>query len=177
MGVVKNLVQSLDRWGLSYDIEFWDLRGKWIENCNKKPEFIIRKMCEHKTDIVWLDADAVVQEYPIYFDVLREDIGVCYEDFAQALPEKLQSGTLYFKRNSRVVHTLNTWRKRGEKHSNLLDQRLLRDTLLGEHFQAHKISLFFFPQSYYHIFDIMEDWGKPVIEHFQASRKYRRGNG
>ena len=140
--------------------------GSWTINCNKKADFIKKKLLEHKKTVVWLDADAVVKEYPKYFDIINEDIGVFYRN-----REELISATLFFKYNGRVIQVLDRWIKQSNLGPFIFDQGHLKNVLNG--FMKDKVSIFYLPNSYNKFFD-MDIVDKPIIEQFQASRKLRR---
>ena len=164
---VKRLICSLKKFNLDYDIENIESLGSWDLNTNYKATFIKKKLLKHKQPIVWLDADSEVVKYPKYFDVIEEDIGVCYENLS-----KLKSGTIYFNHTDKALKILNRW-EINSKNTNITDQMHLQQVLRGEYIESHNVTLFCLPSSYYCIYDIMKDWTEPVIKQYQASRRHR----
>jgi len=142
--------------------------------CNYKSEFVKRKLLQHKKDIVWLDADAVVQQYPILFDVLDEDVAVHYRH-SDHEGDTLHSGTIYFRYNQEVLNMVDKWIEHCKCKTETFDQRSLQSAVRVFYNERHKIRVMCLPDSYFQIYDLM-NWGKPVIEHFQASRKFRGKN-
>lgn len=165
--IVEELKSSLDKFSIPYDIEERESLGNWLLNCNHKPIFIKDKFLKHKKNIVWIDADAVVYKYPKYFDVIEEEVGVYADrnwDF--------KSGTVFFSYNEKTLGFIDTWNYFCKENSKDFDQLNLKRAISECYYQKHNISVFFLPHTYCQIFDLM-NWGEPVIEQHQASRKFR----
>jgi hypothetical protein len=115
-------------------------------------------------NIVWLDADAVVQQYPALFDDMDADIAVHYKD-----GKELLSGTMYFSNTEKARELLREWIALAETTKDVTQpQSVLQELLRSGKYLVHKL-----PAPYTLIFDLMSHLGPPVIEHFQASRKGR----
>ena len=168
--VVKGLIGSLKKFKLDYDVEEIESLGSWDLNCNHKASFLLRKLKEHQTPVIWVDADAVVRKYPTYFDVIQEDIGVHYENM-----NSLKAGVVFVNNTEPAKKVLERWKKNSETQPKIFDQKHLQSVLRGEYIETHNATVFFLPDSYYHIFDIHK--GEPVLEHYQESRRFRRKYG
>lgn len=151
---------------LDYDVQGINSLGSWDLNTNHKATFLLKKLEEHKAPIIWIDADAVVRKYPSYFDIIKEDIGVHYENMTS-----LKSGVVFVNNTESAKEVLRRWQRNSEKEPKIFDQKHLQSVLRGEYIETHRATVFFLPDSYYHIFDLSK--GEPVVEHFQASRKLR----
>jgi len=153
---------SLDVHGCEHDIELVDSDGSWEKNCAQKPGFIRRMRKKHKgRRIVWLDADAIVQQKP---ELLSKLNGA---DFAaHTLAGELLSGTLYFAPTNRATRLVTRWNKEQAATPTEWDQRTLARALVG--WKGEHADL---PSEYCRIFDNRKQKGVvPVIRHMQASR-------
>jgi hypothetical protein len=161
---VERLKQSL----LEHDIEF-EIRKvapfkSWTEATNYKPELILKYLKHYsKHNIVWLDADAIVQQYPALFDEIDCDMAVHYRDNREIL-----GGTVYVQNNEGGMALTEEWVKVSRETPQLNDQGALQQVLRNTKYNIYKL-----PAPYTLIFDLMKHQGPPVIEHFQASRKGR----
>jgi hypothetical protein len=115
-------------------------------------------------DIVYIDADAVFKSYPLLFDKFEQDIGVVvyrnYETF---------SGTIYLANNHRVHKLVDDWQEYCFKYPGFLEQLMLEKALVEN---KHLLSVMNLPFSYCKVFDDPVVFA-PVIEQYQASRKFK----
>lgn len=170
--------KSIRRFGFEVEVSAVESRGSWLSNAQYKAQFILDKLVEKKRDIVWLDADSIVNSYPTLFDNFDGDIGVHICDWKRHTggrrdQKELLGAVMYCRYNAKVVALLKAWVKavalEPKRWEQLTLQYLLADTILGK-----SIKLVEFPAEYCTIFDTMVDVKEPVIEQFQASR-YLRG--
>ena len=181
---VKNLISSIDKFNLLSYIEKIDNSTSWKEtgngdaipivdkywrtSVNYKPHFIKKCLDQFDENIVWVDADARIRQYPSLFEDIEHDVAIHFRDGKECL-----TGTVFFKNNQGSRDIINTWiSKYNEDPCGSGNQRTL-----GRVLNTRKFTML--PASYTLIFDLMKDQGPPVIEHFQASRKKRliSGNG
>jgi hypothetical protein len=166
-GHIERLKDSLVDHGIDNYIEEIPRSGGWIANVDYKPVFILKCLEMFDENIVWLDADAVVQQYPVLFDDIDADIAVHYKS-----GKELLSGTMYFSNTEKSKELLREWiALRETKNGVTQPQQVLEELLRGGKYLVHKL-----PAPYTLIFDHMRHLGPPVIEHFQASRKGRKLN-
>ena len=165
---VKNLVSSLNRFKLPMDIVAVPSLGSWQANTQYKAYFIKQMLIKHfPKDILYLDADARVQQYPGLFDTVDFDVGVIYQ--AQI---ELISSTLYFANKAKVMELVDRWIKCCLLDTKTWDQRLLQ-YVLEEESQDLNLKIQHLPQTYCQIYDFAKD-EEPVIEQFQASRRLKK---
>lgn len=171
--IVEGLTSSLKRFDIPYDIEAVEDKGGWMANTYYKPYYIRRKLDEHKEDLVWIDADAVVKKYPKYFDIIEEDIGVYIRRRSRFYGE-LVANLIFLKNNKAVKKLIDDWiMLEGEDtDKRALEQTYLERALLENDTAKHAVRTFYFPNSYSVIKDIT-DWEEPVIWNSQASREFR----
>lgn len=149
-------------------------------NANYKPQFIYETMLLFSDkDIVFLDADAELLQYPTLFDTLDCDIACHILDwqrwYGHSLGTKeLLPGTLYVRNNEKMQAFIKLWAELS-KNSYKWDGIILKELL-----QVSDINFKELPLSYCYIKTLPN--GKeprikidnPVIVHNQVSRKYRR---
>jgi hypothetical protein len=146
-----------------------DNLGSWQKNTHYKPIFLKECLDKFKMPIVYVDSDAIIRQCPVLFDVIDADIAVHYRENRELL-----SGTMYLNYNENVLRLLNAWIAACEKYPDKWEQRILEQllNLTGEWLGI--LNIYHLPASYCQIFDIMKNEGEPVIEHFQASRRYKK---
>jgi len=165
-GNAERLMESLDGFGLDYEVEVYEDRGSWVDNCAYKAEFIY-EMHQRHGRVVWLDADCVVRKEPALFKSLNADVA-----FHRFKGKELLSGTLFFNDTEGAEKLINSWVRRNKEKPGVWDQKNLDDAVKG----LPELEISILPPEYCFIFDLSKShYGKldPVIEHFQASRQFR----
>jgi hypothetical protein len=154
-------------------------KGSWRVNLNYKSECILRAMDEFPgKDIVFVDADAVIRSWPTMFDDLSQtrmhDLAAHYFQWRATSPLELLTGTLWVANTERGRDLVAEWDRMGRAHPETRHQRCLQ--MVAENTAGLRIAML--PVEYTCIFDAPARRGKTaVIEHFQASRKYRHQVG
>ena len=165
---ILSLKASLEAHGINHFLKRYNSRGGWEANTRMKPVFVdycLTKFAD--TDIVYLDADAVVRKPLTEFDNMVSDVMMLFH------PTKA-SGKWYLRISAGTVAVRNTpggrkfaklW-KAGEAKAtaSTVDEDLVYmafDNMAG-------VSITVLPLDYYKIFDAPGE--NPTIEHFQASR-------
>ena len=117
-----------------------------------------------KKNIVWLDADSIVEKEPTLFKEIDKNFGVHYID------GQFASGTLFFKNNNISRNILKDWISENSKNENAWDQVTLSKIINDK----YKNEEYILPKEYCSIFDRKgyQDIDK-VISHWQASRKLK----
>lgn len=137
----KRLAESCRVLGIEADIEGYPDRGSWVDNCNIKPEFILRKLNEEVDCLVWVDADATVVAYPRLFEQTPVDFGVRAEPGGPTrtpvgrepirLPDNwpsdmenmwFNSGTLFFRKCADAIELVEAWLEYSRTMSRAWDQ-------------------------------------------------------
>ena len=149
--------------------------GSWRANLNFKSQSIIDAMAYYPDrDIVFVDADAVVRSYPTLFDELSErrvsDIAVHF-----LADRELLSGTLWLRNDERGMEIAQRWHDVAKRTPQQRHQQCLAIALRALRDEGRPAKICRLPIEYTCIFDHPLRRGKTaVIEHFQASRRYRR---
>lgn len=166
------LEQSLMKYGIPYHIAAVPNLGSWLKNTHLKAVFmknILEKF--YGVDIVWTDADSIFHSYPKLFDTIDCDIALHFRDW-RPIPGELLIGTIYHRNNGKVRKLINDW-IRFNRHNKLQRAQLNFESVFKQNKKDLKVVKL--PIEYCCIFDDEKRSRiKPVIEHFQASRKYRQ---
>jgi hypothetical protein len=119
--IVKGLVSSLEKFDLPYKIYKRPSLNDWDKNARQKSRVIAEALEEFSQPVVWLDADAIVQQYPILFDSLDCDMG-CHVRSNKGF--SIFSSTLYFGNTSMSKEIVNDWADRCERGEKELDVKI-----------------------------------------------------
>ena len=174
----QRLIDSCKNLGLNYDIQGVQNFGSWQSNTRYKANFMLNMLHAHPGKrILYVDCDAVIHETPDLFINYSADISVRYQDFSYRKNECL-SGTIYMENNLKTKRLCEFWANTNRTEGP--NAKTLEQVNLGRAIDKMVTSegLIFknLPPEYTFIFDSMRKIypdAKPVIEHFQASRKYR----
>jgi len=175
----KILFKSLNKLGLNYDISGVKTLGSWQANTRFKAGFMLDMLIKHPNHrLLYVDVDAVVHQSPDLFKNYNCDIAVRWQDFRWRKNECL-SGTIYMENNERTKLICKLWRDinvNEGNESNRMEQWNL-DTVINK-MKADDPNFTYknLPPEYTMIFDSMRGMYPnivPVIEHFQASRRFK----
>jgi len=185
----QQLIKSIARQGIrDFKVELRPQLGSWERNTQYKAPFILEKLLEGDP-VVWTDADSRIKQYPMLFDSLMCDVAFFYltreqvPDFklpsnstlSQELVDRdgyLQSGTMFFNYTPKAIELLRKWISINDSDHVQWDQWTLQTAVN----QISELQVGRLPPEYCWIDGISADiFGsrKPVIEHMQASRKYK----
>lgn len=166
--IVKDLVASVERFGLRSDIRKMKDRGSWQANTSAKPEFIKEMLKVHPNEtVVWVDADAVFLESPCMLYDLECDIAAhMYRG------RELLGGTVLFGPKSQYV--VDTWLEEIKNNPTIWEQKNLAKAVQKTNCDFKEL-----PPEYCFIYDLSKRHYPrtiPVIEHHQASRKFNENS-
>ena len=171
------LKASLEELNLEHDIVGIKNLGNWESNTKMKPK-VIKDMLDKYPDysIVYVDSDAIIRSKPELFYNIKEDIGVRYQDFSHRKTPECLSGTIYFANNERSKQLCDLWiSKCGSTKIKILAEQSVLPIAIEE-MKSNGLTVMNIPPEYTFIFDTMKKIypkAEPVIEHFQASRRFR----
>ncbi|MCV0371166.1 hypothetical protein [Filomicrobium sp.] len=165
---VLRLKASLDTLGLNYHLKCVEYKGSWEATTRVKPSFVVEclnKFPEH--DVLYLDADAVVNDKPAFFDTVTTDVALLFAPTKRGRKPLLSiaAGTLYIRNTLGGRKFAEHWRDQ-EKRTGLLT--LDEDMIYMAFPNFEGITFTALPRAYSKIFD--SEGPNAVIEHFQASR-------
>ena len=179
---VQNLIASCQQWQLAYHIEPIATFGSWERNCGYKPLFLLEKLQQFRTPILWVDADGVFFKNPEPLATFDSDFAVrINQNWANSHPSKVISGTVYVNATIGGERVLKSWAKAcldslsdPQRTEEFWDQIALRDVIL-QTVPGAKISEL--PAKYMAIIDNPQDQkeiDEIVIGHYQASRRFKK---
>lgn len=175
---IKKLEASLVALGIPYHFFPTQPTGTWRGNLNSKSLVIMNAFdIFPNDDIVFIDSDAIVRSWPYLFDELSEkkayDIAAHFFNYSFERDELL-SGTLWIANQPAGWRIVHKWHAKGLSNPEIRHQKCLKLTLQ----ELPDAKVFRLPLEYTCIFDHPARRGKTaVIEHFQASRRFRRQVG
>lgn len=163
---IEHYLQKINR--VSKDYSDWQRETFFKAN-------FIRNMMDRfpGKDIVWIDADAEVLQYPEAFGDMPGNLA------ARIFQErKLLTGTVYFKNCPEIREVVDDWitlnQKPQDKFRCQQEQMNLQEVIERS---PGKVKFANLPREYCYIFDERESCEDPVIVHRQHSRKFRGTNG
>jgi hypothetical protein len=178
-----SLIASCNSHGIEAEVDGIPSEGSWERNCAIKPFFIRKKLLEKKRPIFWVDADAVFKKKPDFSSMSHSDLAFReMKRFSEDRRFKYFSGSLFLNYTQRGLAFVDRWCEhcqiRIDKKADLqfLDQISLVDLIE----RGEQVRVFPLPIAYAKVFDIDAQEIDPeeiVIEHYQASRRYRFWRG
>lgn len=164
-----------------YTEEVKDL-GNWRKNANYKLIFIKQCLKKFNTDIVWIDADAIINKFPTLFWIIPKeyDLAVHYLDWmlhygrpSDKGKYELLTGTMFFRNNDNGKRLLDKWIEL------TLPSNPQQKTLEKSIKQMPEIKVYKLPRSYCFIVatskgEPLNPLKDPIISHFQKSREMRK---
>jgi Nucleotide-diphospho-sugar transferase len=178
-----NLITSCRSLGIDAEIEGIPSAGSWELNYALKPFYIRNKLLEKKRPVFWVDADAVFKKKPDFSFLKHSDLSFReMKRFSHDRRFKYASGSLFLNYTPQGIAFAEKWcdhcqQKMDRKEEiAFVDQVALVDLI--ERGQAVKI--YPLPLAYCKVFDLdaseIEE-GQVVVEHLQASRRFRHWRG
>lgn len=177
----KYLIPSVKKLNLPHYITEIPNLNNWKEATDYKPIFINNCLTLHKSDLVFIDCDATVNEYPELFDRLNESAGIhiayhylSWETHYGRPKDKdrfeFASGTLYFRNNEKIKQLIIEWIKNTKIYSP--EQKALEIAIK----YSKNLHTFDLPRSYSYINSTPRGepatkLDNPIITHYQASRE------
>lgn len=167
------LIESCEEYGVPIETQGYPSTGSWVRNAALKSIFI-SAMMEKYNDmerLVYIDVDARLRKYPVLFETFEGDLGVHYRNRGNGSKELL-SGTIFIRNNERTHDLIKAWIQHQNRNPNAWDQRTLQK-VVDRDAKRLGVNVVDLPATYCQIFDSMRGVGQPVIEHMQASRRYK----
>lgn len=180
----EQLVKSMAKLGIqNYEVEYRDQVGDWTANTQIKAPFILEKLKQNDA-VVWTDADSRIRQFPTLFDNITTDIAVFYlpkelaggwtppeHALIKDMEYYLQSGTMYFKNNDKVIKLLERWIELNEQDPTQWDQWTLQVAILESDVTVTPL-----PPEYIWMDGVVSTVYKNngiIIDHTQASRRFK----
>ncbi len=147
----------------------------WNEAVRFKPRFIFECMTTFNRDLLYVDADAIFRNVPDWPILEGMDVGVHHFQRSKRHAVELLTGTVYVRNGVETLQFVTEWARLTDNFvgCDTPEQESLRQTVKTF---GSLVRLGNLPPSWCFIFDDMRRMypdTRPVIEHFQASRRYR----
>ena len=176
------LLDSAKEVGIDVNYRIYEDKYTWQQATQLKSKYILEKLKEYDgTPVVYLDADALIHQYPALFDSFEQDVALAYFRltfnpwFAGRKKNELISATLYFgNKGDDSKDLVAHWIQQCKENKNTWDQTVLQNIVDGKT-GFRQVKYGSLPFSYCYIFDstIKDFDGSPVISQTQASREFR----
>ena len=172
----NRLAQSLELFGINYDIQSVTNFGDWWKNTNYKATFMLEMLKKHpEKNLIWMDADSVLRRYPELFHTIDADIAVHTVDWKDyphinKSSSEMLSGTIYIKNTEQMHEFVQEWINQIKADKRVIEQVNLR-RVVGRY--KDRIKVVNLPAEYCTIFDTMATVADPVVEQLQASRRLK----
>jgi hypothetical protein len=120
------LKAELDNHSLNYSIDELPTKRNYMENCLRKPRYILQKITELNTPVVWMDIDCHIKQYP--HDFIDNNFDICAA-IRETRPKEIipESCFIYFNNNDTSINFIKEWIHRAETAVRDLDHLILID--------------------------------------------------
>lgn len=180
---VCKLITSCEKFGLQTVIRGIESFGSWELNCAYKPFYICEVIEQLDQPVLWVDADGCFLKKPLWEKAFDADVSARFHDELNwDHPSKVISSTVFVNATHQGKALLRLWMDETEKqlldpgrNIEFWDQIALRNVL-----QTWEGLFEPMPLIYTKIFDHPMDCllvADPVIEHYQASRRFKKRGG
>lgn len=175
---------SLEKLDIPYKIYPVEPLKNWRQNTNLKPQIVEQALNEINTNILVVDADAKIHDYPVLLNEIPKeyDCGLFYLNWNEWYKNgsdkiELCSGSMYFRNRPICKELVRTWKEIAKKNENhYTDQQNLELALK----KFPELKIYKLPYSYCWINSLpkgqkhnVERPEKVIIEHHQISRTLR----
>lgn len=161
----EKCIETLDKFRLPRLVHGVESRGSWEKNTQIKAEVIRDTLLAHPGPVVYIDADARVENDPVLLDQIECDVAFHYFRGVELL-----SGTLFLGNTPRCRSLVDEWIAENQRFPGQWDQKTLQLVV-----ERHKdIDWLLLPEEYVYIDKLAHTKKPPVIRHLQASRQYKK---
>ncbi len=179
----QHLLPSLEKLSIPYHIEVTENKGSWLKNVAEKPAVAYRALEKYPSkNIVLLDADSEILEYPKLFNEISDEYDLAchflewesWYGYKGDKTKELLSGTIFLRNNDKVKELVKKWYNEANTNHEW-EQRSLARVIVNS-----DVKIFPLPLEYCYI-NTLPNGEKPIVNidnptivHFQASRRYKR---
>ena len=96
---VERLRESLRAFDINHEIYPIESTGNWVKNAQIKAIVIHKALLSMDTNVVWLDADAIVLARPTLFEHSEYDFSAVFQKRPATEQHRLLSGTMFFQKH------------------------------------------------------------------------------
>ena len=121
------LKDELEKHNILYSIDNLISKNDYMENCLRKPRFILEKIQQLNTPVLWMDIDCHIQEFPHDFIDNEYDICVSVRERRQNGEIIPESCFIYFNNTPSSISFIKDFVNHSEKATRDLDHLILID--------------------------------------------------
>ena len=163
-----SLKASLEAHGINHYFKRYERAVSWEATTRIKAAFV-RHCLDHlpQYDILYVDADAVVRQKPVFLDTVKTDLSLLFHPVQTRRHPvmRISLGTFFIRNTAGGRRFAQLWADQEAKAKlTTCDD----DMIIGVFDQLTGVSMTVLPATYYKVFD--QPGEQPVFEHFQASR-------
>ena len=165
--------KRLEQLGLPHDFTSVPKNGSWVENCARKPEFLLDVRQRLRGPLLYIDVDAFVHQDPWpYLADYAGDVAAYIHGGSELI-----SCTILLNDTSATMNLLSEWVKRQKERPKVYDQRVLQDVIEGDEAGDQRFCFQRLPLNFSFVNDRRYPYvyGAPIIEQLQASRVSKHG--
>lgn len=176
---IVRLHDSMERFGLHYQTEHVPGKKGWLEAVMAKPRFILHMLeTLQDSDVFYTDADSSFKKAPDWRILAGLDVAWAHFKGSPVMPAEHLTGSMFFRNTSAVRDFVEDWAEETERGIYAKCFTPEQDSLAVAWARIHgkgEIRFGELPPEYCWFDTCREVYGplEPVIEHRQASRRYR----
>jgi hypothetical protein len=176
------LIASCKKLNLELDFSLVPNLHSWKANTSFKGTFAKEMLNKHNRNVVLLDADAEITQYPKIFSLIPEDCNIAAHYLDQnawyknnSNRKEFLSGSLFLRNNNFTKEIVDKWILALKNNTSLWEQRVLENIII-----ENKVKVFELPLEYCYIREVKTGiaphvlCNNPIIIHNQVSRKLKR---
>lgn len=103
----KELIEDCANLKMPYKIEELPSTGSYLKNTCMKPKFILDKLNELKSPVLWVDVDASLVKYPSFFDTVNGDFAA--RKMSEQRTRTWHVGTMWFNYTPQMIEFIEHW--------------------------------------------------------------------
>lgn len=165
--------KRLEQLGLPHDFTSIPKNGSWVENCARKPEFLLEVRQRLRGPLLYIDVDAFVHRDPWpYLADFDGDIAAYINGDAELI-----SCTLLLNDTPATMRLLSEWAEQQKAKPRVYDQKVLQDLIEHDEEGSQCFKFQRLPLNFSYINDKHYPFvsGDIIIEQLQASRVSKHG--
>ncbi len=182
--IKEYLLKSLSKYpDIGTIIKVIDNLGNWRKNVAQKPKIILEMLNKAFTPLVFLDADATVEQYPKLFDKIPLTYDIAYHKlswktwygYKDSKVTELLTGTMWFNPNDKVKALCQDWYNEAITNNEWEQKSLARILSKRKDIKVYPLPIeYCFMNSRPENQPPLISDKNVVIRHYQCSRDFKR---
>ena len=139
------LAEECDNLKIEHVIEELQSTGSYLKNTCLKPAFILEKLLELNSPVLWVDVDGSVLKFPTLMNQIQPRADFAAKRMAPERSRTWHVGTMWFNNTPATIEFLKKWI---ENVGNISDESALEKTWQDH---GHLLRTYDLPSEYFHI--------------------------